>query len=526
MDENLDLPPNHPAGELTAGGQALETSEGNHSVETFGGKVFVRWDADGAVTAMGPGIYFIEFLKSNGLWQRWVDDCPLHFTSPNAPTKTDVLGTLLLSVLAGQRRYAHVTAIRGDSVMPGLLGMRRIMSQDSVRRAFLNADRDKCTVWLQTHLDKCYQELLTEKWILDVDGSVKPLYGQQEYAVRGYNPTKQGRPSHVYQTYFIAAIRMVLDVEVQPGNQTASIYAQPGLWAWLDRRPRQQWPALIRGDIGWGTEVMMEECERRQVPYLFKIRQTTNVKKHIAGLFDRKDWQPAGGEWQGMLSELKLCGWTKKRQVMVLRRPIREWPAGKTKSAEKNQQTLFADIEVLKAGELYEYAVLVTTLEEEVLGLAQLYRDRAEAENVFDEMKNQWGWTGFTTQDAKRCQILARMIALIYNWWSLYTRLAIPNRHTEATTTRPLMLDGIGRQTKHSNQTTITLTSNHEKAEPLRKTLEAISSLLQTLTQSATQFTLAQRWRWLLRYIFRDWLKNCAPDTALLPITHLVNCRI
>ena len=71
--------------------------------------------------------------------------------------------------------------------------------------------------------------------------------------------------------------------------------------------------------------------------------------------------------------------------------------------------------------------LLVTSLSEEMLGVAQLYRDRAEAENALDELKNQWGWTGFTTQDLRRCQILARVIAVTYNWWSLYTRLAIPN---------------------------------------------------------------------------------------------------
>ena len=58
--------------------------------------------------------------------------------------------------------------------------------------------------------------------------------------------------------------------------------------------------------------------------------------------------------------------------------------------------------------EIYEYAVLVTSRSEEVLGVAQRYGDRAEAENAFDELKNQWGWTGFTTQDLRRCQILAR----------------------------------------------------------------------------------------------------------------------
>ena len=183
-------------------------------------------------------------------------------------------------------------------------------------------------------------------------------------------------------------------------------------------------------------------------------------------------------------------------------------------------------MEVLRAGDLYEYAVLVTPLEEEVLGIAQLYRDRAEAENVFDELKNQWGWAGFTTQDQQRCQILARIVALIYNWWSLFTRLAIPNRHTEATTSRPLLLHGIGRQTTHGNQTTLTITSNHAQAAPIRRALEGVSHLLQRLAQTAEQFTVNQRWRWLLRFIFRDWLKTRVPEPAFLPLTALANCRI
>ena len=58
-------------------------------------------------------------------------------------------------------------------------------------------------------------------------------------------------------------------------------------------------------------------------------------------------------------------------------------------------------------------------------------------------------WAGSKLSFEERCQILARIVALIYNWWSLFTRLAIPNRHTEATTSRPLLLHGIGRQTTH-----------------------------------------------------------------------------
>jgi hypothetical protein len=46
-------------------------------------------------------------------------------------------GTILLSVLAGYWRYAHIRALRGDGVNPALLGMTKVASEDSVRRALL-----------------------------------------------------------------------------------------------------------------------------------------------------------------------------------------------------------------------------------------------------------------------------------------------------------------------------------------------------------------------------------------------------
>jgi len=39
---------------------------------------------------------------------------------------------------------------------------------------------------------------------------------------------------------------------------------------------------------------------------------------------------------------------------------------------------------------VWEYAALVTSLDREILTLGQLYRDRADCENGFDELKNQW----------------------------------------------------------------------------------------------------------------------------------------
>src|SRR3954470_1327524 len=150
--------------------------------------------------------------------------------------------------------------------------------------AFQHGEEEAYTVWTRQQLAATYQPLLSEPWILDMDATVKPLYGHQEKAVLGYNPGKPGRPSHVYHCYFVAAIRLVLEVEVQAGNHTASQYAQPGLWCWLDACPREQWPHLLRGDISWGTERMMQEAEQRSLPYLFKLKKTSKVKRHIEKL--------------------------------------------------------------------------------------------------------------------------------------------------------------------------------------------------------------------------------------------------
>jgi hypothetical protein len=85
---------------------------------------------------------------------------------------------------------------------------------------------------------------------------------------------------------------------------------------------------------------------------------------------------------------------------------------------------------------VYGYAVLVTSLPDEILRVAQHYRHRADCENPFDELKNHWGWRwgGFTTRGLKRCRFMARMTALVYNWWRLFVRLTDPNQHTETIT--------------------------------------------------------------------------------------------
>lgn len=106
-----------------------------HRVSTPGGRFQVRWDEGGSATALGQWVYCAEFLDVTGLFERWRYGCPLAYTRPNAPAVVDVLGTWMLSILDGQRRYAQVTGRRVDEVAPQILGMNKFISDESLRRA-------------------------------------------------------------------------------------------------------------------------------------------------------------------------------------------------------------------------------------------------------------------------------------------------------------------------------------------------------------------------------------------------------
>ena len=71
------------------------------------------------------------------------------------------MGTITVAILAGQNRYAHVTALRADTVNPRGLGMTAV-----------------CEQWQTAALKQSWLPALRQPWIMDSDATVKPIYGR------------------------------------------------------------------------------------------------------------------------------------------------------------------------------------------------------------------------------------------------------------------------------------------------------------------------------------------------------------
>ena len=515
----------------------VEAADQAMRVRTPGGVFSVRWDSEGSATALGQMAFFAEYLETTGLFERWLKSCPLSYTSPNAPELVDVLGTWMLSILDGHCRYAHVGALRGDGVAPSILGMNKIIGDDSLRRALAaiapapdakhtverraaqEAQHARAVQWMQDQLKHSIAQATATPWILDCDTTVKVLYGKQDGAVVSYNPHKPGRPSHAIHTYWISNLRLVIDAQLEPGNRHSPMHARAGLLALLEAMPQARRPKLVRGDCAYGSEGEMSALEAIEQPYLFKLRQSAGVKKLVQRQWTRRDWCAVGQGWEACEDVLRLMGWTERRRVIVMRRArktdliVEVKRRGRPKAKDQAQSELHF-IDENEPVKSWEYAVLVCNTHYELENIGQLYRDRADCENGFDEIKNQWGWGGYSTHDIERCALSARAVALVYNWWSWYVRLAHPKTRLEAITSRPKLLSAVGRLTSHSGQNKILLTITHEAATQIKALVTNVRHGLRLIRDSAPQLTKPQRWFALVRYIVERILA-CAPKPNL-----------
>ncbi len=289
---------------------------------------------------------------------------------------------------------------------------------------------------------------------------------------------------------------------------------RPARAARLDALPRTHWPAFVRGDCGYGNEVLLGACEARALPCFFKLRHTAKVKTLLTQMQRAGAvWTDAGAGWEVLEARRRLSGWSRERRVVLVRETPALAPVGE--QARRRRDTFAPALPGAEgwpqspapwAGRI---AVLVTTLDESAYpagALARLYRERADAENIYDELKNQWGWCGYTTQALAPSRLLANLIALLYNWWHLYARLYDGAHHREAITSRPALLHGVGRRIGSGGQRTIKVSVAHEKSDLLTAAITQVSNTLCRFHAIAEHWTIEQRWTLLLTPICRHWL--------------------
>ena len=445
-----------------------------------GGKFHLH-GSDEKLTAYGGLVAWDHFLTRTGILEDLAEHYPLPRTSPNATPVTDILKAFALNCVTGGKRFAHTRRAQDDKAVARILGLLRgrLCGEDAFRRLCAALSVEQARGWLAAG-EQAICRALPENAVADWDSTVNSRYGKQEDAEPGYNPHKPGRPSHHPLVCAVGGTRLALHMEWRKGN-AVSATGWTGAMEKVWRNPlARRRIKLNRGDIGFGQEKIMawhEAEDTRRPNYLFKLKLTRNVRRAIAAI-DWPDWKGAPTEGMRQLAEtkLRLTGWSKERRVVVSRtlKPLTTSP----------QDEFWGTGEEV----VHAYVTDLTIEQAEAFQVVALYRQRGDAENVFDELKNQWGFAGFCARKAVVSECAARLLLLVYNLWSMFVRvLKNDGMHTEAITSRYELLMIPGRLTRSGGRRTLKLAVGKKLGAFLNA---AYKRLLAWLDQTAPQLEL------------------------------------
>jgi hypothetical protein len=370
------------------------------------------------VTAWGGLALFVAFAERIGLASKLAEVLPFVVTSPNATPPAHVLLAFFAGVLAGARRFAQLAFLRVDEPVRQLFALRRYPSTATFTRFFRRFTAKSVTSTFEPLFQWCLARLPVrpQGYTLDLDSSVFERYGEQEGALKGYNPKKRGRPSHHPLFAVLAEARCIAHVWLRSGNTGAARGATAflaELWALLGAHIRL---TLVRADSGFFAEEILAALEALRLPYIIAARFTNPLQ---AAAY-RLAFRAFGPGLEAAELPYRALRWTQTRRLIVIREELAVHPDARGRE--------------LFACPGYRFHAVVTTLSAAPEDVWYTYNGRADTENRLKELKGAFGADGFCSRRFWATEAALRAICVLYNLIEEFQgALAAPLRRTLAT---------------------------------------------------------------------------------------------
>ena len=359
------------------------------------------------ITSYGGFSLLAMFFKKIDLKNTLNQIMPIEQTSPNAMSGAEKLLGFITMVIAGGRRFSHLMHLGNPEVIKEVFGLKRLPMAGSTLTRYFNKISylglseqisEKVWVCLKGIID---WKLINEDW-LSFDSTVITRYGEQEGAVKGYNPSKKGRPSHHPLLAFLNRSRIVLSIWNRPGNTASNnniISFFDHVWNRLSGLVKIKG---ILADSGFYDESFIQSIEEKGLNYIITAKLYSTLQKKI---YEHKDWQfIEPGLW---ISEFnfKHINWKNTHRYVIVRQSIKE-----RKKALGKQLHLFE-----WETESYRYNIWITNLNALPLEVWRTIRLRANDENIIKEFKEDLALSGFSMTGFFPTEAAFLIRMLLYN---------------------------------------------------------------------------------------------------------------
>jgi hypothetical protein len=374
------------------------------------------------LTAYGGLLPVATMLERLGFQQLIEETLTIRRRTRAMPVYRFVLGMVLM-LYVGFSRLNHLRFVEREPMLTGILKVLRVPPQCTFWRFLASLHLSvagqlqrvqkvlRQRVWQAAHVD-------LKTITLDTDTTVNTLFGHQMGGRKGYNPKNKGKKSYQPILTFLAETREYIAGELRNGDRPTGAQIARHLESVFAALPEGVEKMYARADSGFYCAEAVEAYEKAGVQFIVSARKTSRLIDELkAAQWTGSPKTDADGQCE---FRYQPKGWGQAYRFIALRYEKKKEPA----AAEKPEQYQLFDTPE------YSYRVFVTNMSGGIAMLTWFYNQRAGAENLIKEAKNDAGMADHPSgRWAINC-IFFQLAMLAYN---LNCWLMLFNREEEAT---------------------------------------------------------------------------------------------
>ena len=375
-----------------------------------------------------------------------------HLTIERAPNAdyqvSDVVIMLAFGVLVGVKHMSHMAILRTDEVLRSLFKWDKFPVSTSFGRIFKLFTHNHCKE-LSDAESVARNKVWDKKWFgkvtLDMDSSVRGVYGNQEGAAKGYNSKKKGQRSYHPLLCFIAESRECLHNWFRTGSAYSANGSVEFMKECFAKLPKRVWKVFVRADSAFFDGALLDLLESKSCQYLIKVNL-----RGLTTLLEKQSWRKIAGRpgYESATFEYKCSGWSKSRTFVAVRLLTE----------------VIIEEDALFESEKYEYDYFcyVSNLKQSPWATHKRYGKRATSENWIEWCKNQMSSGSILTQDFWANSAIFQTSILAYNLlvWMMWLNNE-DGFNEEPNTIRMLLIHVPARLMTRSRQWIVRLSKNY-----------------------------------------------------------------
>ena len=334
-----------------------------------------------------------------------------------------IIESFMVSIWCGANRFLHTELTRHDQALCKIFGWKRSPGHDTFKRFFKKFDIERSSA-LSDHLfGWIFQNIQFDNITLDCDSTILTRYGDQQGALKGYNPKKPGRLSHHPILAFVNDLKLVANFWLRSGNTSSANNFRAFLEDTM-RKLGDKKVGLIRLDSGFYSKDVFEYLESICFDYLVAVRFYIPIQKMIS----------LQQNWLYVDEGIEICDtsyqspeWDQPRRMVVVRQKVKERSkaVGKTLSIFEGTSYHY----------WYRYSAYVTNLKLPATEVWRLYRGRADSENRIKELRQDFGLNSFALNEFYATEAALTVAMMAYNLMAVFRLFVMKSevQHTLST---------------------------------------------------------------------------------------------